>query len=159
MPGSFERMIKLVNEVFDTKHDPDQISMTEAERTHLQQIHPVTMSEYADDDGPIVWILMMPTLNELMVRFLNKEISERQLLAETPVGVKYDTIYLCSASVLPEYRRKGLAKKITMDAIKKIMDDNPIRALFLWPFSKEGEELSRSVAEELNLPLYLRPGH
>ena len=152
-------MIKLVNEVFDTKHDPDQISMTEAERTHLQQIHPVTMSEYADDDGPIVWILMMPTLNELMVRFLNKEISERQLLAETPVGVKYDTIYLCSASVLPEYRRKGLAKKITMDAIKKIMDDNPIRALFLWPFSKEGEELSRSVAEELNLPLYLRPGH
>ena len=159
MPGSFERMLQLVNEFFDTRNHPDQISVTEKDRNHLAQIHPATLSEYADEAGPIVWILMIPTLKDIMMRFVSGEITEQQLLDETPEGVKYDSIYLSSASVLPEYRRKGLAKRVTVDAIKRIREDNPVTSLFYWPFSEEGKALASAVAREVGLPLYMRGEH
>src|SRR5271170_6565505 len=110
MPGNFERMIALVNDFFDSRNDPDQISVTAADRDKLERIHPATMSELANEDGPIVWILLIPTTQAIMDRFIKGEITEQQLLDETHTGVGYDVIYLCSASVLPEYRHKGLAK-------------------------------------------------
>jgi len=114
------------------------------------------MSEYNEGDGPIVWILLIPTTEAIMKRFLAKEISETQLLNETPIGGKYDAIYLCSASVLEEYRRKGLAKKIGYEAIQSIMKDHKVKALFYWSFSPEGQALAEKAAKELNLPLYKR---
>ena len=154
MPGNFERMIQLVNEFFDTRSDPDQISVSNEERKKLEQIHPATLSEYADDGGPIVWILLIPTTQAIMERFINGAITEKQLLAETKPGDEYDAIYLCSASVLPEYRHKGLAKKVTIDAISSIRRDHKIKSLFYWPFSEEGKALARSMAEETGLPLF-----
>ena len=153
MPGSFERMIQLVNEFFDTRNDPDQISVSNEEREKLEQIHPATLSEYADESGPIVWILLIPTTRAAMERFVKGTITEKQLLEETKPGDVYDAIYLCSASVLPEYRHKGLAKKITTDAINSIRKDHKITSLLYWPFSAEGKRLAQSIAEDTGLPL------
>ena len=153
MPGSFERMIQLVNECFDTRNDPDQISVSNEEREKLEQIHPATLSEYADKSGPIVWILLIPTTRAVMERFVKGTITEKQLLEETKPGDVYDAIYLCSASVLPEYRHKGLAKKITTDAINSIRKDHKITSLFYWPFSAEGKRLAQAIAEDTGLPL------
>jgi ribosomal protein S18 acetylase RimI-like enzyme len=69
----------------------------------------------------------------------------------------YDTVYLCSALVLPEHRGKGLAKRLTCAAIKSIQADHPITCLLYWAFSHEGAKLAVSVARELGLPLYARP--
>lgn len=112
------------------------------------------MSEYANEDGPVVWILMIPTTSDTMQRFLKSDISERQLLMETKPGDTYDAIYLCSAYVLPEFRRKGLAKKTAMEAIANMQKDHPIKALYYWPFSEDGKASAQALAKELGLPLY-----
>ena len=156
MADNYERMIQLVTEFFDVKNDPEQLDVDERVIAHLHELHPATLSEVANEDGPIVWILVIPTLHKIMERFVSGEISEKGLVDETPVGAAYDAIYLCSASVLPEYRHKGLAKKTTIEAISAIHKDNPIKSLFYWPFSEEGRKLATAVAAEVGLPLFER---
>ena len=154
MANNFDRMIELIMSVFDTRNDPDQISVSPEERDKLFKIHPATLSELANEDGPIVWILLIPTTHAIMEQFLNGSISENQLLQLTEPGAKYDCIYLCSATVLPEFQRKGLAKKVTLEAIEKIRKDHPVKALFYWPFSDAGKATATALANTLGLPLY-----
>jgi len=156
MPDKFQRMLQLVGDFFDVKNDPDQLNVTEEVMEKLNKIHSSCMSEYNEGDGPIVWILIIPTKDAIMKKFLEGELTETQLLDNTQPHEKYDAIYLCSASVLEEYRRKGLAKKITVDAIQEISKEHKIKSLFYWPFSSAGQSLAESIAKEVNLPLYKR---
>jgi ribosomal protein S18 acetylase RimI-like enzyme len=157
--SNFERMIQLVTEVFDTKNDPDQLDVNQEVIEHLHRIHPATMSEYDDGNGPVAWILLIPTTLGIMNRFVAGEITEQQLLDLTPMDKRYEAIYLCSATVLEEYREKGIAKKLTMEAIERIRKDHPIKSLFVWPFSKEGDILAEKLALSLELPLAKRVAH
>ena len=91
-----------------------------------------------------------------MEQFIASKINERELLSKTPLRGKYDSIYLCSALVLPEYRGKGIAKSLMIKAIKSIQKEHPINCLFYWGFSKEGKKLAASVAKSFSLPLYKR---
>ena len=153
---NLQRMISLAEEFFDVKNDPDQISVDEETRTRLLAIHPNTMTEVRNEDGPIVWVLVIPTTIDLMEQFLAKSINEQQILQNTSPGGRYDAVYLCSALVLPEHRGKGLAKRSAVQAVRKIQQQHAIKELFAWTFSKEGEGLSISIAKELGLPLHLR---
>ena len=110
-------MIQLAEETFSVRTDPNQLDVTEAVIEKLREIHPATLSEHTVDDGPVVWILLIPSSTETMHRFLNEEISERELLNEVIPGQVYDSIYLCSALVLPEFRKKGLAMQLTLEAV------------------------------------------
>jgi hypothetical protein len=151
---NLERMMKLADEFFDMKNDPAQIGVDEETRRLLNAIHPDTMNEVQDEDGPLAWVLLFPTTELLMKQFIDNRINEMELLRSTPVNVEYDAVYLCSALVLPEFREKGLAKRLAVHAIRSIQKDHPIKALFLWAFSPEGMGLATSIAEELVLPLY-----
>ncbi len=151
-----ERMIQLAEEFFAVKNDPSQISINKKVMRKLQRIHPNTMTEKRTSKGPIAWILLIPTTCALMEQFITKEINERELFNKTPLRVKYDSIYLCSALVLPEYRGKGLAKSLMIKAIKSIQKEYPIHCLFSWAFSVAGKKLAVSVAKELSLRLYKR---
>jgi len=151
--SNYERMIQLAELVFDTKSDPDQLDVDEIVIERLLRIHPSTVSEYDDGNGPVVWILVLPTTSVLMKLFLNKEISEKELFYTTPIEASFDAIYLCSAMVLEEYRGKGLARKMTLDAVESIKKDHPIKNLFVWAFSKEGDTLAERVAQLAELPL------
>ncbi len=153
---NFERMIELAEEVFSAHNDPSQLDVNQEVIAQLERIHPATLSDYTDGDGPVVWILLIPTTTALMNQFIKAEISETELLNNTPLNEKYDALYLCSALVLPEYRRKGLAKKIALEAIQQIRADHPIQALFTWNFSKEGALLAESIAKHEALPLLNR---
>ena len=157
--NNFDRMIQMANEVFATKSDPDQLDVDEHVIAHLKEIHPATLSEMADDNGPAIWILLIPTTRVLMDRFIAKDITEQQLADLTPVHSSYDAIYLCSAMVLEEYRHKGLAKKMTLEAVDKIRADHPIETLFVWPFTEEGNGLADSISKSAGLPLIKRQGH
>ncbi|MGZ3903360.1 MAG: hypothetical protein ACXVC6_06690 [Bacteroidia bacterium] len=148
-------MIQLAEEAFSVRNDPDQLDVDESVINHLMEMHPATVSEY-DDNGPAVWILLIPTTTELMQQFLDKEISEKQLYEKTPLTVKYNAIYLCSAMVLSEYRRQGIAKRLTVEAVKKICAEHPIKNLFVWPFSPEGSSLAENIAMEFGMPLLKR---
>lgn len=152
MPPNFARMIALADEAFDMRNDPEQISVDESVIDPLQAIHPSTMGEVADENGPLAWMLVIPTNREVMEDFLEKRISERQILERTSSGVKATAVYLCSASVLPEFRGKGFAKRLALDAIRAIRKDHPIEALYVWSFSEEGRGLAAWVAREAGLP-------
>jgi hypothetical protein len=91
-----------------------------------------------------------------MNKFINKEISERELYELTPLNTKYEAIYLCSALLLEEFRGKGIAQRLGVSAIENIKIDHPIKALFFWSFSKEGEKLAEKVSSLIGLPLYNR---
>ena len=154
--SNFERLIELSDEVFSSRTDPDQLNVNEKVMEHLQLIHPDTISEYDDGNGPVCWILCIPTTLDLMNQFIHKEISERELYELTPLNIKYEAIYMCSALLLEEFRGKGIAQRVGMKAIENIMVDHSIKALFFWSFSKEGEKLADKASDLLGLPLYKR---
>jgi len=154
--GNLKRLIDLADKVFAVKNDPDQLDVNEGVIKKLQKIHPLTVSEYRTTDGPAAWILVIPTTKALMEQFLDKKINERELFEKTPVRAEYEAVYLCSALVLDEYRRKGITRGLTVKAIQGIRKDHPVKWLFVWPFSKEGDKASEKIAEELQLPLYRR---
>jgi len=155
-PDNLARMIRLVGEVFDTRNDPSQISVDQKAVARLRKIHPDTMTERRTKNGPIAWILVFPTTETLMEEFLAGRITENDLLNRTPFRTKYDAMYLCSALVLPEYRRRGIARRMLADTVKSIRKDFPIRTLFCWPFTSAGKKLAAAVARDAALPLRLR---
>jgi hypothetical protein len=154
--SNFSRMMQIIDETFSTREDPDQLQVDESVIARLNELHPATLSEYNEGNGPIVWVLIIPTTTDLMEEFLNDEISEQQLFERTQPGMDFDCVYLCSATVLPEYRRKGLAKKMTVEAIRKVMKDFEIETLFVWPFSEGGVELAKKIAAEVGLELIVK---
>ena len=152
--SNFERMLQLAEDVFAVKNDPDQLDVNEQVITHLQKIHPATVSEFDDGHGPVAWVLLIPTSLALMNSFLEGEINEKELFEMTPLNSTYEALYLCSAMVLEEYRRTGITKRLVMDAIRRINEDHPLKPLFYWPFTEEGERAAESIAKETVLPLY-----
>jgi len=154
--SNFERLIQLSDEVFSSRVDPDQLNVNENVMEHLQLIHPDTISEYDDGNGPVCWILCIPTTLDLMNQFIDKKISERELYEQTPLNIKYEAIYMCSALLLEEFRGKGIAQTLGLKAIENIKKDHSIKALFFWSFSKEGEKLAKKASDLMGLPLYKR---
>jgi len=156
MKSNYERLIALADEVFAVRKDPEQLDVNEEVMERLHAIHPSTLSDKDFGEGPILWILLIPTTVTLMNQFLKHEINEKQLYELTNPGQTYEAVYLCSALVLEEYRNKGYAKEVTLHAIKEIQKDHPIKALFYWPFTEGGMHAARSIAKELELPLLER---
>ena len=149
-------MMQLAEDVFDARNDPEQLDVNDEVIKRFQLIHPACVSEYNEGDGPIAWVLLLPTTIVLMNQFLEKRINEKELFYQTPLNTPYETIYLCSAMVLDEYRRKGIAKRLTMDAINRIRKDHMIACLFYWPFTEEGDLAAKNLAEACKLPLLER---
>jgi hypothetical protein len=154
--NNLQRMVELADQFFQVKNDPDQIAVDRNTIALLKRIHPRTMNERRVKNGPIAWLLVIPTTRDVMKRFITKKITERELLEQTPLRAQYDAVYLCSALVLPEHRGKGLAGRMTLSAVRAIMKKHPVRYLFYWAFSIEGRNVARSVAKELDLPLLRR---
>jgi hypothetical protein len=154
--SNFERMIQLADDVFDVKSDPGQLEVNQSVIDRLLRIHPASVSEYNDGNGPVAWVLLIPTTYELMNRFLNHDISEKELFDLTPEDAVYEALYLCSALVLEEYRRKGIVKNLSLNAISQIRKQHPVKALFVWAFTKEGDLASETIARLTSLPLYKR---
>lgn len=147
------RMFELIDETFATRTDPGQLQVTKEDQAKLLAIHPSTMLEKADENGPLIWVLLVPTTREIMQQFLSGAISERQILKKTQPGQSYDCIYLCSVTTLPEARGKGDTRKLVLAGIAEIRQQHAIRFLFVWPFTTAGEQLADALARETGLDL------
>jgi len=156
MKSNYERLIALADEVFAVRKDPEQLDVNEDVMEKLHAIHPATLSDKDLGEGPLLWVLLIPTTVALMNQFLNHEINEKQLYELTIPGQAFEAIYLCSALVLEEYRKKGYAKEVTLHAIEEIRKDHPIKSLFYWPFTEGGLHTAQAIAKKLDLPLYER---
>lgn len=154
--SNLERMIQLADETFAVKNDPNQLDVNQDVIERLKKIHPSTVSEYDDGNGPVAWVLLIPTTLDLMNRFLERKITEKELFELTPLDTKYEALYLCSAMVLEEHRRKGIAKRLTLKAIEDIRKTHPIKELFVWAFTKEGDLGAELLARLTSLPLKKR---
>lgn len=148
--------MQIIEETFAMRSDPSQLQVNDKVLEKLAEIHPATLSEYNEGSGPCSWVLVIPTTAELMNDFLAGKISEQKLFDLTQPGMNYEAIYLCSATTLPEYRGKGITKKLCVDAIDKIRKDFPIKNLFVWAFTKEGDALAEAIAFKTKLPLNKR---
>ncbi|HET6559474.1 MAG TPA: hypothetical protein VFG54_19275 [Prolixibacteraceae bacterium] len=155
-PSNFERLVQLADDVFAVKNDPSQLDVNDDVLAKLRQMHPATVADKDDGNGPVAWVLVIPTTLELMNRFVKGEISEKELFDLTPIEATYEALYLCAALVLEEYRRKGIAHQLTLKAAENIRKDHPLKCLFVWPFSNEGDELAEIIAREISLPLFRR---
>jgi GNAT superfamily N-acetyltransferase len=151
--NNLERLIQLADEVFDMKNDPEQLNVDQEVIRRLSSMHPSTLSEQVEGNGPVAWVLVIPTTLELMNRFLDGKISEKELFNLTPLN---EALYLCSALVLEEYRRKGITKRLVLSAFENISRDHPIKALFVWPFTEEGGVAAERIATLAGLPLFRR---
>ena len=154
--SNFERMLQLADDVFAVKNDPDQLDVNQDVLDQLRRIHPATVSEFDDGHGPVAWVLLIPTTLGLMDQFLSHSISEKELYEQTPLDATYEAIYLCSAMVLEEYRRKGIARQLTLKAIESIRKDHPIKNLFVWSFTIEGDMTADTISQITSLPLLKR---
>jgi len=150
---NFRRLLELADKVFAVKDDPGQLNVTPEVMERLRTIHPSTISDMDYGDGPVAWLLLIPTTKEIMELFISRKISENQLFSMTVPGIKYEAIYLCSALVLEEYRRKGIIKNMALRSIKNIRKNNPIEYLFSWPFTDEGRVTAKNISELTGLPL------
>ena len=154
--SNLERLIRLADEVFAVKSDPSQLDINPKVLERLKKIHPATISEYNEGNGPVAWVLLIPTTLEVMNRFLTHKITEKELFNLTPPNALYDAVYLCSALVLEEYRRKGITKNLALEAIEKIRKKHPLKAAFVWAFSPEGDMTAETITRLAGLPLYKR---
>jgi GNAT superfamily N-acetyltransferase len=154
---NYQRLIRLAEDTFAMRTDPDQLQVDESVIRRLKAIHPFTMNEYRDEHGPVAWLLVIPTTLDLMEKFISGEINEGQLYEMTSPGMKYEALYLCSALVLEEYQRQGIASRLAIEAIHEIRKKHPLKALFVWAFSEGGNRASELVAEKTGLKLYKRP--
>ncbi len=154
--SNFERMMQLAEEVFAVHDDPAQLQVDEEVLSRLQRLHPASRGETVDGDGPVAWVLLIPTTASLMEEFLQGALTEQELYERTPEGAVYEAVYLCSAMVLSEYRRKGLARRMMLEAITAIRRDHPIHTLFCWPFTEDGDALALAVSTGADLPLRAR---
>ncbi|MBK6952864.1 MAG: hypothetical protein IPH24_12655 [Crocinitomicaceae bacterium] len=143
---NYQRMFQIIDDVFATREDPDQLQVDEEVIKKLNEIHPSCLSEMADENGPVIWALMIPTTEKVMDDFLSGKISERELLDQTRVGENFTCLYLCSVTTLPEYRHKGKTKNICLNAIEDIRTNFPIATLYVWAFTPEGESLAQEIS-------------
>lgn len=164
------RMIQLADEFFETKNDPSQLDITEAVMKQLRSIHPSTMGERANEEGPVAWTIVIPTTRSTREKFVKGEIGEGEMLsmtlseherhlqgdADAAHTGQFTSLYLCSALVLPEFRGKGIAKNLTLESIRAIRTEHPIDELFVWAFSREGNALAERIAAVVKLPLFCR---
>jgi len=153
---NFQRMIALATEVFDSRNDPEQLDVNEKVIAQLENIHPFTLNEYADEKGPAVWILTIPCSTNTMKNFINGKLNEKELFNEVLQHNNYECLYLCSALVLPEYRNKGLALEKTLESIQEINKTFPIKTLLVWPFSEEGNNLAKKISSLCQIPLLIK---
>lgn len=159
MPDNYARLLRLADEVFAVRTDPEQLNVDEAVLQRLRRMHPASVQEEATTDGPVAWVLLIPTTADLMQRFVAERITERELYERTPEHGPFEAVYLCSGLVLPEWRRRGIAGRLAVRAIGAMQRDHPIRALCSWAFTPEGLAAARALARHCGLPLHERPPH
>ena len=153
---NFERMMLLIDEVFETRNDPNQLQVRPKDLRKLDQLHRSTLLELSNKNGPYCWVLMIPTTEKIMVDFLENRINENQILKNTMPNDEFTCIYLCSATTLKEFRGKGLTFNLCKKAIREISETYEIKNLFVWPFTSEGGNLAKKISMECNLHLFAK---
>jgi hypothetical protein len=150
-----QKIVNLSEEFFDLTKDPRQVSLTKESFQKFHLLHPKTIIYRLDNGDPMSWIFVIPTSQVLMERFLEGEITERDLLELSEPNDSYDALYLCSAFTVPKHRRKGYVVGLAKEAIDHIPHTEDAH-FFAWPISSEGEQIIKKLEKILGISIKIK---
>ncbi len=148
---------EMAEKYFGTEKDPSQMPTDENASKWLLENIPDCVNVIKDNEELIGFTFIIPCNEDIMNQFLSKKINEAQLYEEVKkqkAHKNFTAIYLCSAFIKPEYRRKGLAAKAVMKSIKKITKKIP--TLFFEAYSEEGKKTADAMAKKLKIKILER---
>jgi hypothetical protein len=154
--ANYQRLLELADQLFNTKSDPEQLDVNEAVINTLHQISPVLVYEHQIDQEAVAWVTLIPSNEALTEAFINGGLTEKTYFEKSVELKQFDTIYLCSAIVLEEFRHQGIVSQQCKKAIELMRQNHPIKQLAAWPFTTEGLECANSIARQVGLPLILK---
>lgn len=151
-----EEISDIAEGLFDTGHSEDQIPIEEATVVKMDLLTRDWLVCVLDEKGnPISWVMIVPTQKELAKKFINKEISEKELFVETEFAEQYDALYLCSAITIPEFQKRGLVTLLTLGLIQKIPHTaDPV--IFSWPTTVPGKIALTALSSSINSKILIR---
>jgi len=154
----FIETAKLAESYFKTKQNKTQIETSRKNSLWAYKKIPNSLNIIRNDRKIIGFVWIIPCSKSLMNKFLRKKISEAKLfkkLQEQKIDEdNFESLYLCSSFIIPEYRRKGLATKAAIKTIRKLTQKRKIKPiLFSWPYSKEGKLTILKAKNTINIKL------
>jgi GNAT superfamily N-acetyltransferase len=150
------KQMKIAEEIYGTEVDPDQIPITDESMKRLDSLCHGWMETVFDEAGePISWAVVMPTQRAVAEKFLNKEITEREVLELTEPAAMYDAVYIVSVITVPEHRGKGLGKMVLEKALAN-MPVTPDALYVAWPTTPEGLGMFKKYETFLGKEIKLR---
>jgi hypothetical protein len=149
-------MMELAEDVFDARNDPEQLDVNEEVIKRFQLIHPASVSEYNEGDGPIAWVLLLPTTLVLMNQFLERRSTKKNCFTRHPC-----TFLTKRFTCVPPWCSMNIAGRALLNAWLWMLltgsgKDHTITCLFYWSFTEEGDFAAKSLAKACELPLLLR---
>lgn len=154
--GKFTRkehkfLAKQAERFFHTDKDLEQLPGEEITYEFLTKKFPNSANIIRQGKKIVGHTFVLPCSKKLMRQFLNGKITERQLfycIREEITYQNFETIYLCSALLLPEHRGQGLAAQSMADQVKKISSMRKGKTeIFAWPQTLEGKKMAQNVAK------------
>ena len=148
---------RLAEEYFGMNTDSNQIPASMENVKWINKNIPDCVNVIKNDGKIIGFTFIVPGNKKIMNDFLDEKINENELFEMVKSNISYDnfyTIYLCSAFIKNEFRRKNLALNGFIKSIDKLLGKvkkKPI--LFIWAYTKEGERLGEKIAKITKLKL------
>ena len=141
---------------FHTEEDSEQVPISLESHKYLLAVRPSSLATSFSDDGTLVAsVVTIPTTKEITDLFMSGEITEKELFDRTEPRGNSEALYLMSAFVAPDYRRRGLGIQLTKELISKIDSDAKL-TLFAWPTSEEGKKFTNALQENIHRAILVR---
>ncbi len=154
--ANYQRLLELADQLFNTKSDPEQLDVNELVIATLQAISPALVHEHQIEHEAVAWITLIPSNKSLTEAFIQGALTEKNYFEKSVELAHFDTIYLCSAIVLEEFRHQGIVSQHCKKAIEQMRSKHPIVQLAAWPFTAEGLSCAKAIAHLVGLPLILK---
>lgn len=151
---------KIAEDYFGTQKNNNQIATTPENRDWFYKNIKDCINIIRFKEKIIGFSFTMPTTKKLMNSFISGKINERELfekIKQEKIQQFPEAIYLCSAVIKKEFRRKGLVKEAFLKSLNKIISNSNKRPiLFYESYSAEGNSLAKKIADLIGLTLKSR---
>ncbi|MDD3663456.1 MAG: GNAT family N-acetyltransferase, partial [Candidatus Pacebacteria bacterium] len=139
--------------LFGTEDDPDQAQPTLHNALSLINLEKNNFLCIKDENKVIAWSVVLPTSIKNMTSFLSNRMTEKDLFLDSINNPKFESLYLMSVIVLPEYRKKGLGSKLLTQQINYFKNNFSINNFYAMILSNEGSKLLEKLIEDLKIKI------
>ncbi len=143
---------------FNTENDSEQMPIRQEGHNWIKARIPECAMLIKYNDDLVGSTLILPCTLNLMKYFIDGQLNEAQLvecIREEEINYEnMETIYCCSAFIIPSHRGKDLAYQTLLASIQKITPKDKKLSLFYWAYSLPGKNIVEKLAKTLNVEVY-----